>query len=83
MKTDLLPIWTGVLAGDPGRVTHFWYRDISGVALRLCDGDTSGDAPDPEHEPNVYVPCPVCKDIYVDDIVNGRAFLDIQLDPVA
>ncbi len=83
MNIDLIPIWTGVLPDDLGRVTHFWYRDISGVALRLCDGDTSVDAPDPEHELNVYVPCPVCKAIYVDDIVNARAVLDIQLDPVA
>ena len=83
MNTDLLPIWTGVLGNDPERVTHFWYRDASGVALRLCDGDTPADTPEPEREPDTCTPCTACKSIYVDDIVNGRTVLDIRLDPVA
>ena len=50
-------VWTGVLQDIEPHTIHFWYREASGAALRLCDGDTVSNASEPVSEYCHFLPC--------------------------
>lgn len=70
-------VWTGVLEDFEPHTIHFWYRDASGVALRLCDGDTVSTAPEPASEYCHFLPCETCENLYVNDLTTGACRLEL------
>ena len=74
----MISLRTGVLSTDSTRTAHFWYRDKSGVTLRLCDADSESDAPEPRHTRGRCAICDACKFMFADDVSAGRNLFEIE-----
>ncbi len=67
-----IAIWPGGAPEQPDPTVHFWYKSPDGGHPSVCDKARwpIGVAPnDKASEP--YVPCVECRDLYVEDIVDG------------
>lgn len=70
-------VWTGALQDYEPHTIHFWYREETGIALRLCDGDTDAVATEPVSEYCHFLPCETCEKLYVDDLTTGACRLEL------
>ena len=67
-------LWT---ARDSGPLIHFWFGHDGGYQ-RICDGTPwPGDIYQPDKLDGPSLPCRVCKEMYVEDVVYGGKVLTI------
>ena len=71
---ELIQIWVGRSGGvDP--TAHYWF-DAGGYPERLCDGEPRRAEPD-RSAPDVFAPCDLCQDLYLEDVLFGRKSFDL------
>ena len=75
-------VWSGRPSG-PDPTTHFWF-DQAGTRLRICDNVAWSEWPEYDASgPVAYVPCRLCKELYLEDVMYGRHVLDVLPEPPA
>ena len=82
----LFVAWAAVMPHEDAPALHLWYRDATAVPLRLCDGDTQEDAPEPKHAAGCPTVCAECIQVYLTDQACGERRIKIPFDyqyPVA
>ena len=78
---DLLLIWAAKVPGiDP--TTHFWF-ERGGVQYRICDGVRWIEGTGTDNRPNFSVPCSLCKETYLEDVLRGAKLLHLLPEPPA
>jgi len=63
--------------------THFWFERATGERVRICDGASWAEEPEPNDGPTPYAPCNSCKELYLEDILYGRQMFEILPKPLA
>ena len=73
-------IWVGRPSGvDPTR--HLWFDHAeTGTPHRVCDGAIWVDGQEADDEPVPLVPCHLCRETYLTDVLHGHRLLTISLE---
>ena len=78
---DSIFIWAAKLPGvDPA--THFWF-ERDGVRYRICDGVRWIEGTGSDNRPDFPVPCGLCKETYLEDVLRGVKLLHLLPKPPA
>ena len=78
---DSIVIWADRPRGR-NLITHFWFKQTdSGIPHRVCDGTPWIERQEADNEPAPFVPCHLCKEIYLADVLHGRKILTISPEP--
>ena len=67
-----IPIWS---ARNSGPVIHFWFKQ-DGIHRRICDGMSWTVIQQAAHR-DLAVPCRICKELYLEDVLRGRKVLTL------
>ena len=79
MPTNSIPIWAAKPPGiDP--TTHFWF-ERDGVPYRICDGIRWIEGTGEDDRPDFPVPCGLCKETYLEDVLRGAKLLHLLPEP--
>ena len=72
-------IWAAKPSGnDP--TTHFWF-ERDGVRYRICDGALWTERQECNNIPDFPVPCSLCKETYLEDVLRGKKLLHLLTEP--
>ena len=64
------------------RQPHFWF-ERDGVRYRICDGVRWIEGTGADNRPDFPVPCGLCKETYLEDVLRGAKLLHLLPEPPA